>query len=312
MNSVSIQLSDRFNSVDENTRIIIRSLLEDRDRITQVSKDLQHQSIALARLLQRIESITDELHSFDKSSEKGEAEGVERFVGLPGVRFTRKDPFHEIGEKKQLWEEELEIRSSIDQNILDSLRFESMSARCEAIPEAYAKTFEWIFKEPAAQNPVRPWSSFNKWLLNGSGVYWLSGKAASGKSTLMRYIYESKETHRLLALSAHPAQISTCIFYFWSSGTLEQRSQSGLLRSLLFGMLDRHRKLIAVALPSYWASAYTELVDSRLQGEPPKLLKQSWNLSPLMIAFKNLVQQDIVQAKMCFFVDGLSKGTMKK
>jgi hypothetical protein len=40
---------------------------------------------------------------------------VERFVGLPGVRFTRKDSFHEIGEKKQLWEEELEIRSSIDQ-----------------------------------------------------------------------------------------------------------------------------------------------------------------------------------------------------
>lgn len=176
---------------------------------------------------------------------------MERFVGLPGVRFTRKDSFHEIGEKKQLWEEELEIRSSIDQNILDSLRFESMSARCEAIPEAYAKTFEWIFQEPAAQNPVRPWSSFNKWLLNGSGVYWLSGKAASGKSTLMRYIYESKETHRLLALSAHPAQISTCIIYFWSSGTLEQRSQSGLLRSLLFGMLNRHRKLIPVALPSY-------------------------------------------------------------
>jgi ABC-type thiamine transport system ATPase subunit len=53
-----------------------------------------------------------------------------------------------------------------------------MDNREERILEAHEKTFRWIFKD----------SPFKHWLESktGSNLFWISGKAGSGKSTLMK------------------------------------------------------------------------------------------------------------------------------
>jgi hypothetical protein len=62
-----------------------------------------------------------------------------------------------------------------------------MTDRYKSVTEPFHKTLNWIFHDASAQ---LPWDCFTDWLDRGSGVYWVNGKAGSGKSTLMRYLYD--------------------------------------------------------------------------------------------------------------------------
>jgi predicted ATPase len=80
---------------------------------------------------------------------------------------------------------QIETKAAISQ-LLQSLSFPEMQDRQHTICDAHAKTFKWIFDEKNNQC-LRTWSSFTDWLQHGRGIYWINGKAGSGKSTLMRY-----------------------------------------------------------------------------------------------------------------------------
>ncbi|KAH6662031.1 hypothetical protein B0J14DRAFT_457035, partial [Halenospora varia] len=79
--------------------------------------------------------------------------------------------------------------------VLQSLKFPTTTHRSQEINEAHEKTFEWIFRDP--EDGFRPWSNFVEWLQTDGQLYWINGRAGSGKSTLMRYIYENKITRHL-------------------------------------------------------------------------------------------------------------------
>ena len=66
--------------------------------------------------------------------------------------------------------------------VLKSLHYNRMKQRQETIDEAYTRTFNWIFDEDP--DSTRPWSNFVRWLERYEGVYWVNGKAGSGKSTV--------------------------------------------------------------------------------------------------------------------------------
>jgi hypothetical protein len=77
----------------------------------------------------------------------------------------------------------------ITERIIASLKFNAMEDRHERIAEAYKKTFEWIFSDPDTEPCKKAsWISFSKWLESSSSLYWITGKAGSGKSTLIKYI----------------------------------------------------------------------------------------------------------------------------
>jgi ATPase subunit of ABC transporter with duplicated ATPase domains len=80
------------------------------------------------------------------------------------------------------------------QRVLRSLKCTTL--RESAIKEAYWKTFEWIFSERVFEREKRP--SFLQWLRQGDGIYWISGKAGSGKSTLMKLLCDNGRTKKLL------------------------------------------------------------------------------------------------------------------
>lgn len=98
------------------------------------------------------------------------------------------------------WKER-EIRKAVQAKILESLYFSSITERFEAVDEAHKKTFQWIFQRPedtAQFAEGRRWDDFPRWLESGKGLYWINGKAGSGKSTLMKYISNHSHTNRSL------------------------------------------------------------------------------------------------------------------
>ncbi|RYP07349.1 hypothetical protein DL764_002565 [Monosporascus ibericus] len=109
------------------------------------------------------------------------------------------------------------------QRLLQSLKFPSMDERRNQVHDSYEGTFQWIFypdyrahdssndessddelsddeasDDEASDDESRDdgwsighdvsWDSFVEWLKSDNDMYWISGKAGSGKSTLVRFI----------------------------------------------------------------------------------------------------------------------------
>ena len=195
--------------------------------------------------------------------------------------------------------EEDRLIAAVGDGILKSLHFPMILERQHAIPEAHEATFDWIFQHAT---PKTLNTGFVDWLRNGGGIYWINGKAGSGKSTLMRYLYDNPRTLEHLNNWSNSMPLCIAAFFFWNSGTPQQRSQSGLLRSLLHEVLRKRRDLIPIVFPRLWAKRYTDLIDSPVDFE-----REAWSLSKLKQAFKLLVRQDIANVKICLFIDGLDE-----
>lgn len=197
----------------------------------------------------------------------------------------------------------------IESCILDSLSFATMSDRRGAIGGAHARTFDWIYKDQTG--PV-PWSSFVDWLRHGTGIYWINGKLGSGKSTLMRFLYENVTTHRELATWAGGSPCEVYGFFFWSSGDEDQRSQSGLLRSLLHEILQRHRYLMPMVMPEIWRAWAARAQSAVLEGLPYDSTflppaPDALTTKQLKAMFEQLVIRITETTKLCFLIDGLDE-----
>jgi adenylate kinase len=77
------------------------------------------------------------------------------------------------------------------QRLLASLKFDEMAFRHDRIPKAARDTFEWVYR---ATESGEAWSSFVAWLQGDDGVYWITGKPGSGKSTLMKFLSDDIRT----------------------------------------------------------------------------------------------------------------------
>lgn len=189
---------------------------------------------------------------------------------------------------------------SVEIHILASLRFLSMRDRQAEIPVAHQKTYRWIFNQPRIKEDV-PWSSFSDWLRDSDSIYWINGKAGSGKSTLMRYIFESAEMRKQLQVWAGKHHLETHGFFFWNGGSLEQRSQCGLLRSLLHQALYKRPNLVRNIFPDEVAE--NEALIAQRQKE-----KWNWTLPVLKQAFQRWVDLALNSSmNLCLFIDGLDE-----
>lgn len=220
-------------------------------------------------------------------SQQGQKLGVENLVEHEKLRAELK-AYVENGEIKKM-------RAAF----MRSLAFPEMQDRYHTIAEAHQQTFKWIFEE--SEKYALPWSNFVDWLQHGTGVYWVNGKAASGKSTLMRYVVEHKLTLEHLRIWSESEEMVIGTFFFWSSGSEEQRSYTGLLRSLLYAILLERPELLFLVFFSMWESQWDESL-SEIQFENHK-----WSLSELKRAFALVTDYSIVPLKFCFFIDGLDE-----
>jgi hypothetical protein len=190
-------------------------------------------------------------------------------------------------------------KRKVELSLLESLRFETMNHRHDSIPEAHQRTFEWIFSDPNTKG--KAWSDFTQWLHSGSGIYWINGKAGSGKSTLMRFVVEHPRTRAGLEHWAQGGEVGLPSFYFWNSGVAEQRSQLGLLQTMLCQILERYTEFIHAVFPDEW----NKQIEHARHNIPINVGK--WSLPRLQTAFTNLIQQTSERLRLCVFIDGFDE-----
>lgn len=88
----------------------------------------------------------------------------------------------------------------IQRNILKGLAFPEMRTRLDGIEEAHEKTFRWILDGGNIDEDRRKSHElFNDWLLKGDGIFHVSGKLGSGKSTLMKFLCDDEATRTQLS-----------------------------------------------------------------------------------------------------------------
>jgi len=96
-----------------------------------------------------------------------------------------------------------------------------MEERYGGVLEAYRLTFEWIFTPVGGLDAT--WSNLTQWLNGESGLYWINGKASSGKSTLLKFFVTKTKTRQCLSKWAKNDHLVVSHFFFWKSGTVLQK-----------------------------------------------------------------------------------------
>lgn len=114
-----------------------------------------------------------------------------------------------------------------------------MLTRQESIEAAHNATLHWIWTRPHLQ--------FKSWLDSGNGIYWISGKAGSGKSTIMKRLTETPNIRRSLQSqetipgTKRDIVISSCFLDY--KGIVLAKSAEGMLRTLLRQVVTAQPKL---------------------------------------------------------------------
>ncbi|TFB02764.1 hypothetical protein CCMA1212_005505 [Trichoderma ghanense] len=190
--------------------------------------------------------------------------------------------------------------------ILDTLSYKSMHFREQEVTRAHSKTFEWVFqpststeagKEEISEHP------FSMWLRGDAlgPIYWITGKPGSGKSTLIRFLFDHEATMERLDSWAGGKPVLTAGFFFWTSGSREQRSQTGLLRSLLHQILSTHPEFAPAAFPDLWKKLKTLTTKERVA------LQLDWSVADLLEAFQGVMDAVVPTMNVCLFIDGLDE-----
>ncbi|KPM41893.1 hypothetical protein AK830_g4641 [Neonectria ditissima] len=189
----------------------------------------------------------------------------------------------------------------ISLKILNSLSFSEMDARQESIPEAYRSTFKWIFQDEQsdADGQTMEWPSFPKWLhTKDDSVYWITGKPGSGKSTLMKFVFENSQLEENLQEYAGSLPLMLAGFFFWNPGSEMEKSQEGLVRTLLHQCLEKRPDLIPIVAQKRWA--LLSLLGS--DTIPP-----DWTWGELKESFHTLCSCHGKEFSLVIFIDGLDE-----
>lgn len=185
---------------------------------------------------------------------------------------------------------------SEEQSFLKSLRFDEIGRRWINVVPAHHRTFEWVFEDTASREHGNTSIGLKDWLLHRGGHFWLEGKAGSGKSTLMKFICGHSKTQEYLSTWASNARkgLVTAKFFFWHSGSPLEKSQEGLLRSLLYGILSKCPDLIRKVRPENLPSP-----DSQARN-------YDWTREELFSMFHKFKTRHL-PLRFCFFIDGLDE-----
>lgn len=199
---------------------------------------------------------------------------------------------------------QIDRNSKLQQQFMDSLFFPEIHVREEQISDEHQGTCQWIFRSQedwSLEADTKSWPNFVDWLKNGHGLYWINGKAGSGKSTLMNFIIHESKTDDALDTWANGSTLLRPSFFFWNSGTGLQKSYAGLLRSLIYQIASKGQDLISILTDA-------DMEFQKAASDPLRSLQiPTWTerrLSNILIQF---LENKPSSLSICFFIDGLDE-----
>ncbi|KAH8745420.1 hypothetical protein F5882DRAFT_262810, partial [Hyaloscypha sp. PMI_1271] len=184
-----------------------------------------------------------------------------------------------------------EIRDQTPQppELTSSLHTTPLATRFDEIEKVDRASFQWLYDNSELR--------FESWLREGHGIYWIAGKPGSGKSTLMKYIYDHRRTNEILHQWRKRRQIQVR-FFFHHRGTHLQKSFEGLLRSVLYQILVQEQTLAEDLLPIYLGDRADNDIGVGLT---------RWSIEHLERAFTLILEQKKLPLDIYLFVDALDE-----
>ncbi|KAI2465181.1 hypothetical protein F4781DRAFT_424945 [Annulohypoxylon bovei var. microspora] len=205
--------------------------------------------------------------------------------------------------------------------LLQSLRFPTMNARKNDVADAHKDTFRWIFEasevlededyledsssdasstswvtvsDDSSDNEFgiedKLWDNFDDWLKSDSNIYWISGKPASGKSTLMKYILNNPLTKSSLETwGTDPVILS---HFLWKPGLKMQNSIKGFLCSILHQAFNSNTAILDSVLANSKILSF-------------KISYDDWSTKELKDLSLDIMGR--YPSPLCIFLDGLDE-----
>ncbi|KAI1442947.1 hypothetical protein F5Y02DRAFT_395013 [Annulohypoxylon stygium] len=171
--------------------------------------------------------------------------------------------------------------SPSDDDALMSLQTSETDRRLLEIEDKFKNTFSWVYNLPEP--------GFNRWLQNDTGLFWIRGKPGSGKSTLMKFIFQDERTSYLLSDWSGEKSYIRAAFFFHHRGTPLQKSFEGLLRSIILQIVTKK-------------PALRKFVHDR-----PDHNSGLWTLGVLQQTLNDILRQEEVPLHLCLFLDALDE-----
>ncbi|KAK4177879.1 hypothetical protein QBC36DRAFT_370393 [Triangularia setosa] len=95
-----------------------------------------------------------------------------------------------------------------------------MSMRYDIIPKAHDSTLTWAFQSQTHPAATKDFPSFRDWLSKEEGIFWVTGKPGSGKSTFLKFAADHSVTQKHLTewSDGQKLILATPLFhYLWQS-----------------------------------------------------------------------------------------------
>ena len=196
--------------------------------------------------------------------------------------------------------------------ILEQLRFADIDRRLRELDRrpAHERSYLWLKEgDPHEASLGRTPSIFESWLSSQDRLYWITGKPGSGKSTLMKHLYQRPETRGLLEVWAQDCPLLITAYFFWELGKVDLlQTQEGLLRTLIFQSLQQRPDMIREIYPDLYG-IYNRKVTGNCDDHwsytglyVPKIIE---DLVTRLQTICSLLSKD--STRLCFFIDGLDE-----
>lgn len=117
----------------------------------------------------------------------------------------------------------------LKRSLVEQLYFDKIDERLTHLTPAQATTCRWFLTE----HKYRSWQDLAQQPDHG-GFLWIQGNPGTGKSTLMKYLFEKTK----LNTKGDPSRI-TLSFFFLARGAVEEKTTTGLYRALLHQLFEK-------------------------------------------------------------------------
>ncbi|CAJ0552263.1 Ff.00g062420.m01.CDS01 [Fusarium sp. VM40] len=313
--AAEIKSTEAFNELNTNLQSFIAQLADGRTKLSEL----------LLTSLEIRDRVTQEHEKTRKAMDRG-------FTSTQGTISGICDSMSQRFQDSTQRELSRDLEKHHEQ-LLESLRFSDMNRRRNQVSENYPGTFSWVFKntrydgrshslsdeetdneekdeedekdditmddtpESAPTTDAPNINSFPAWLESDLNLFWISGKPASGKSSLMKFLALNSLTmdhlkvwQRNMQMTDRKLHIIT--HFFWKPGQLLQRNIEGMMLSLLYQVLQKDPYLAR----RLWEDQ-ENVSEKRARGD--------WDLNELREALCYAIKSS--SDAFCIFLDGLDE-----